>query len=1324
MKTITILCLSTMLLGAASVYVKDSADYSPASNKQARLIGDVREEWVRHYGSGYAPAYDEPAAIAVDNSGNIYITGSSSSKPYGMDYLTVKYNTAGTVLWTARYNGNANGDDFAAAIAVDNSGNVYVTGKSWSGSSFDFATIKYDSSGVQQWEVFYDGPAHGWDEATALTLDIFSNVLVTGWSMGSSSFEDCATIKYDAATGTEKWISRYIGAGLDKAAAIAVDNSGNVYFAGTTTGTSTGKDFLTVKYDSLGTQKWASTYAGATTSTDEATDLVVDSFGNVYVTGASGRITSDYLTIKYSPAGVEQWSRLYNGGGAEGATAIGLAPSGDSVYVTGWSQGSIRYEYATIKYDAFGEMQWQDRYAFRTENTIAKTLVVGLDGSVYVTGHSRHSFITIKYNPSGQRQWLSQFEDVGDYAYDYYSKPVVLVVDSSANVYVAGLDLEATTSEDYATIKYNAVGAQQWVKRYNGPGNSYENATALAVDKIGNVYVAGYGDSLGTSSDFTTAKYSFSGLQEWVARYNGTANLSDQANAVATDGSSNVYVTGVSNRDYATIKYNLAGQRQWVVPYNGPGNSIDEATAIAVDRVGDIYVTGRSVGSNGLMDFFTIKYDKSRSVIWNKRYDGTANGSDEAVAIAVDDSQNVYITGKSQGMNGPYDIDYVTIKYDSLGNEKWVRRYQSLETLSDIPIALCIDKSGNVYVTGFSGGGFLTIKYNTDGEEQWTAKHMGRIDEARDLAVDGVGNVYVIGRVGESPDYNYATIKYNSFGIEQWIKLYNGPGNGTDDPGAIAVDLLGNIYVTGRSKGINSDYDFATIKYDSSGTEQWIARHNGPGNTAVTADEPVAIIVDNSGNVLVAGTSSDIFPGFFGTINKYWSVFTTIKYSQGQAPPAIAIHETSAAPNDTTQIPINITDAKGIAGVEFELLLDTSLLWVQKVEKTQLTAGFSLVWTKTDSSLKINMVSATPIASGSGALVNVTFKVNPTANFGDSTIIKFAKADLFDDNGRTIPSLNNDAIFRVIKPVQRGDVNADGDVGVPDAILCLRIVAGLPMPTFPPGHITPTPYEHWTADMNGNGEVGVDDAILILLKSLGGAAMPKQLASNHSECKIKINADKTNVQAGELVNVTVAVESEIEPHGGKIVMSYDSTAFSVAEVKAAEPTTLIVFNIGVPGQIKVTLVNLNGIAGPQGELVFIKLKAKRAGEFVAPLAVNTMKLFDANAQPICLITKVAERAAALPTSIGLAQNYPNPFNPETSIAYQLPKDAHVSLQIYNLTGQVVATLVNGKKSAGHHNALWNGRDEAGRQLPSGVYFYRLLVNKGEWAQVKKMTLLK
>jgi uncharacterized delta-60 repeat protein len=420
-----------------------------------------------------------------------------------------------------------------------------------------------------------------------------------------------------------------------------------------------------------------------------------------------------------------------------------------------------------------------------------------------------------------QQEWVQRYNGPGN----GYDEAFCIAVEGSGNVYVTGWSTGSGTDYDYATIKYNADGVEQWVQRYNGPGNGYDEAFCIAVEGSGNVYVTGWSTGSGTNFDYATIKYSESGVQQWVQRYNAPGNGWDEAHSLTLDNSGNVFVTGLcygsgtSDYDYATIKYNSSGVQQWVQRYNGPGNGWDEAYSLAVDGSGNVYVTGCSYGSGTYYDYATIKYNSSGVQQWVQRYNGPGNSADYAYSLAVDGSGNVYITGYSVGSGT--NFDYSTIKYNADGVQQWVQRYNGPGNSADYATSLAVDGSGNVYVTGWSVGNgtgedYATIKYNTNGVQQWVQRYNGPgygDDEANFIAVDVTGNVYVTGYSHGSGIMNYATIKYNANGVQQWVQIYNGPGDSGDEATSLAVDGSSNVYVTGGSVGSGTGCDYATIKY-------------------------------------------------------------------------------------------------------------------------------------------------------------------------------------------------------------------------------------------------------------------------------------------------------------------------------------------------------------------------------------------------------------------------------------------------------------------------------------------------------------------------------
>lgn len=424
--------------------------------------------------------------------------------------------------------------------------------------------------------------------------------------------------------------------------------------------------------------------------------------------------------------------------------------------------------------------------------------------------------------------------------------------------------------------------SQQWVSRYNGSMNLFDEGYAIILDASGNIYITGSSFGAGTSRDFFTIKYNQLGDTQWVRRYNGAINAGDYSFAIAVDNSGNVYVTGRSDNgaptlsDYTTVKYNSNGVQQWVAIYNGPSNGVDESNSIAVDNSGNVYVSGKSPGIGTSLDITTVKYNSNGVEQWVQRLNGTANGEDYSYYLTVDENSNVYVTGATGNTGSGSDL--TVVKYDKDGNQIWLKKYNGTANGGDVGKMVKTDAVGNVYVTGYTDNGpsttydFITIKYNSAGVQQWLQTLNGsasRGDFANAIAVDASGNVIITGgSVGIGfTDSNFTTVKYNSDGLPLWVALYNGPNNSTDVAHSITVDNEGNVYVTGGSIGSGMD-DYATVKYSPSGSRLWVMRYNGPGNAN---DYTNSIAVDNIGNVFVTGKS-------YGLGTDYDAA--TVKYSQ------------------------------------------------------------------------------------------------------------------------------------------------------------------------------------------------------------------------------------------------------------------------------------------------------------------------------------------------------------------------------------------------------------------------------------------------------------
>jgi hypothetical protein len=431
--------------------------------------------------------------------------------------------------------------------------------------------------------------------------------------------------------------------------------------------------------------------------------------------------------------------------------------------------------------------------------------------------------------------------------------------------------------------------APLWTNIYNGPGNNTDVATGMTVDGSGNVLVTGLSMSSGNfHPDYATIKYSGAGVALWTNRYNGPANDDDIPRAVAVDGSGNVFVTGssassVTLNDYLTIKYSGAGVPLWTNRYNGPGSETDVANAMVVDGSGSVIVTGQSRGFASV-DYATVKYSGTGLLLWTRRYNGPGNSNDTAHAVAVDGSGNVIVTGQSH-FSGASLFDQITIKYSGAGVALWTNRYNGPENSNDNANAVAVDSSGNVFVTGCaysnaSRDDYVTIKYSGAGVALWTNRYNGPAngsDYANRVAVDGNGNVLVSGRSAGASGFDYATIKYSGAGVPLWTNRYNGPGNSTDEVYGLAVDGSGNVFVTGLTYGSGgTNSDFATIAYSSAGMSLWTNYYNGAANGD---DRPTGLALDGSGSVFVAGfgigSDYDYVTLKYGAIRPLLRIFST-----------------------------------------------------------------------------------------------------------------------------------------------------------------------------------------------------------------------------------------------------------------------------------------------------------------------------------------------------------------------------------------------------------------------------------------------------------------
>ncbi len=425
---------------------------------------------------------------------------------------------------------------------------------------------------------------------------------------------------------------------------------------------------------------------------------------------------------------------------------------------------------------------------------------------------------------------------------------------------------------------------------------------------------------------------SYSQSPNWLWAKNAVGTGWDDGYSVAVDASGNAYVTGFylsptitfgnftltnAGADIFLVKYDAIGNVLWAK--NGGGTTNDRGVSVAVDASGNAYVTGYFNSSTitfgtytltnaGSYDIFLVKYDSSGNVLWAKSAGGTS--SDDGASVAVDASGNSYVTGAfssdtitfgSYTLTNASGTDIFLVKYDVSGNVVWAT--STTGTSLDRGNSIANDATGNVYITGYfespaiafgsyilnntDGSDIFLAKYDGNGNVIWATNAMGTSwDVGRSVAVDASGNAYVTGNF-ESPSitfgsftltnagfYDIFLVKYDSAGNVIWAK--SSEGTDLDEGNSVAVDAVGNSYVTGAfsSPAITfgsftltntsaPNFDMFLIKYDGSGNVQWATSAGG-----TDGDGGNSITVDVSGNSIVTGSfnsSTITFGSYFLT---------------------------------------------------------------------------------------------------------------------------------------------------------------------------------------------------------------------------------------------------------------------------------------------------------------------------------------------------------------------------------------------------------------------------------------------------------------------------
>jgi hypothetical protein len=472
------------------------------------------------------------------------------------------------------------------------------------------------------------------------------------------------------------------------------------------------------------------------------------------------------------------------------------------------------------------------------------------------------------------------------------------------------LMVSAVTASSVQGGRITMLNTQVWAMYYSGKGTSLNQATCMAVDEGGNVYVAGQSYTA-SGSDFATVKYASDGNPLWTNRYDGPVGQDDLVCALALDGFGNVFVTGYSLNtnavyDVATIKYSGNGTALWTNRFNESISNGFAPFGLVTDPTGNAYLLAYNYfAASDLHTCTLLKYDPAGNAVWTNHYNDPARIEDNPRALAIDSAGNLRVACGSEGTGT--GEDYAILKYTSDGMCLWTNRYS--HTFTDIPEAMTLDRAGNAIVTGDSMDAsshlYATIKYAGDGTPLWTNLLTGpryQGGAVPQVAADLAGNVFIsAGSPGVTNTGDYLILKLDPNGVSLWTNHYVGLGASNGVLMASTTDSVGSFYGAGYSVppgGANNEA--VLVKYAGDGTPRWTNHFDGPPGSEAYGS---ALVADAAGNIYLTGQA--------GVAHQAQSQFATVKFADyvSYAPPtnfvgrdAFAFTVTDSSGNRVTSV--------------------------------------------------------------------------------------------------------------------------------------------------------------------------------------------------------------------------------------------------------------------------------------------------------------------------------------------------------------------------------------------------------------------------------------
>jgi Secretion system C-terminal sorting domain len=408
------------------------------------------------------------------------------------------------------------------------------------------------------------------------------------------------------------------------------------------------------------------------------------------------------LCVFLSNAQPVSWTKYYDAtipntlglDGTTGAVSVKYGPLNGSIYAYGTKQINLpavisgfgfSRELTVVRYDNVTGNKINEvssHIPLTTDLTghqdIAKEMVIGADGSVYIVGtyfyntFYGYDIVVIKYNSSLVEQWRYYF----DGSTSSYDNADGITLDNSGNVCITGTisDNGNGKGKEIVVGKLTSSGSLVYEYIFNNSGTNNDIAKDISTDNFGNAYVCGYSTTATNGTQFELIKLNSTGVFQWKKGYNGTTGLYNDipATVLVDKNTGYVYVAGAAyntagNTDLALLQYNAGGVLNFIKKVNNPGNSADEATHIVVDGSSNVYVGGmvdRDVSANTNHDLIIKKFSSTGTLLGTKKFNGT---NQEIICgdLAISSSGYIYQTGWGIAPPPINGNTFIAVKYNT-----------------------------------------------------------------------------------------------------------------------------------------------------------------------------------------------------------------------------------------------------------------------------------------------------------------------------------------------------------------------------------------------------------------------------------------------------------------------------------------------------------------------------------------------------------------------------------------------------------------------------------------------------------------------------------